>query len=120
MDHAATVGLCPTAHAGDVDVFGDLLADDFVEHEDLPGCPTKDEIKVFLDVHRGVPQPRIDRRGRADDRDQLVTDVGTTGTRRASSGHAGIRARPSACVLYISASPTPAAHVHWGVFDTMR
>ena len=38
MDHAATVERAyDLLNAGDVDGFGDLLADDFVEHEETPG-----------------------------------------------------------------------------------
>ena len=37
-DHAAAMErLYDLINAGDIDGFGDLLADDFVEHEDMPG-----------------------------------------------------------------------------------
>jgi steroid delta-isomerase-like uncharacterized protein len=50
MDHAATVRrVYDLLDAGDVDAFGDLLADDFVEHEQLPGlAPSKDGVKNFF------------------------------------------------------------------------
>ena len=50
MDHAATTRrLYELINAGDVDGFGDLLADDFVEHETLPAlAPSKDGVKTFF------------------------------------------------------------------------
>src|SRR5450432_3229310 len=50
MDHAAVHRrLYDLLNAHDVDAFGELLADDFVEHEDLPGgVPTKDGVKDFF------------------------------------------------------------------------
>jgi len=35
-------------NAGDIEAFGDLLADDFVEHEELPGLsPSKETYGLF-------------------------------------------------------------------------
>lgn len=50
MDHAATARrLYELLSAGDVDGFGELLADDFIEHEELPGlAPSKDGVKTFF------------------------------------------------------------------------
>jgi steroid delta-isomerase-like uncharacterized protein len=50
MDHAATARrLYELLSAGDVDGFGDLLADDFIEHEAIPGlAPSKDGVKTFF------------------------------------------------------------------------
>jgi ketosteroid isomerase-like protein len=40
MDHAGSIRrLYDIINAGDVDGFGGLLAEDFVEHEQLPGLP---------------------------------------------------------------------------------
>ena len=70
MDHAATVRrLYDLLDAGDVDAFGDLLADDFVEHEELPGlAPSKDGVKTFF---RGQIAAFPDLRMTVED---LVTD----------------------------------------------
>ncbi len=64
MDHAATARrLYELLNAGDVDGFGDLLTDDFIEHEELPGlAPSKDgamtffrlQIAAFPDLHLAV------------------------------------------------------------------
>lgn len=50
MDHPATARrLYDLINAGDIDGFGDLLADDFVEHEEVPGlAPSKDGVKTFF------------------------------------------------------------------------
>jgi ketosteroid isomerase-like protein len=38
MDHAATMTrMYDLLSAGDIDGFGDLVADDFIEHEEMPG-----------------------------------------------------------------------------------
>ena len=58
MDHAATMRRAyDLLNAGDIDGFGDLLADDFVEHEELPGLePAKDGVKAFFRMYqRSVP-----------------------------------------------------------------
>ena len=71
MDHAATMRrLYELISDGDVDGFGDALADDFVEHEELPGVePTKEGVKAFFrHVPRGVPRPEDGRGGRPRER----------------------------------------------------
>ena len=52
MDHTATMRRTyELISAGDIDGFGDLLADSFVEHQDAPGLPpTKAGV---LDLFRG-------------------------------------------------------------------
>ena len=63
MDHAATMRRAyDLISAGDVDGFGDLLADDFVEHEELPGLePGKEGVKAFFRIYRAAfPDLRMD------------------------------------------------------------
>src|SRR5580692_10603555 len=50
MDHSATAHrMFELLSAGDVDGFGDVLADDFVEHEELPGgAPGQEGTKAFF------------------------------------------------------------------------
>ena len=52
MDHAATARrMYELLSAGDVDGFGDLLTDDFIEHEEIPGlAPLKDGVKTFFSM----------------------------------------------------------------------
>lgn len=53
MDHSATMRrLYELLNAGDLDGFGELLADDFVEHEVTPGLePTKEGVKAFFGMY---------------------------------------------------------------------
>ena len=50
MDHTTTIRrMYDLLSAGDIDGFGDLIADDFVEHEETPGLePTKEGVKQFF------------------------------------------------------------------------
>ena len=50
MDHAATARrFYDMLNAGDVDGFGEVMADDFVEHEETPGLePTKEGVVEFF------------------------------------------------------------------------
>ncbi|MGE0068275.1 MAG: ester cyclase [Solirubrobacterales bacterium] len=42
-------------NAGDIDGFGELLADDFVEHEETPGlAPTKEGVIEFFRMYRAA------------------------------------------------------------------
>ena len=52
MDHATTMrSAYERINAGDIDGFGDLLADEFVEHEEIPGLsPTKEGVLVYFGV----------------------------------------------------------------------
>lgn len=56
MDHSATLRrLYDLLNAGDLDGFGALLADDFVEHEETPGlAPTKDGVLEFFRMYRAA------------------------------------------------------------------
>lgn len=59
MDHAATLRGCyALINAGDVDGFGDSLADDFVEHEETPGLePTNCGVKALFPEGGGGTLP---------------------------------------------------------------
>jgi len=56
MDIAATTQRAyDLINAGDIDGFGQLLADDFVEHEETPGlAPTKDGVLEFFRMYRAA------------------------------------------------------------------
>ena len=53
MDHEATMRrMYELLSAGDVDGFGDLVADDFVEHQVSPGFePTKEGVKALFHMY---------------------------------------------------------------------
>ena len=61
MDHAAAMKrLYDLISAGDIDGFGDLLADDFVEHEDMPGLErSRERVKPrFRSANGRAGRPR--------------------------------------------------------------
>ena len=56
MDHSDTARrMYDLLSSGDIDGFGALLADDFVEHEETPGlAPTKDGVLQFFRMYRAA------------------------------------------------------------------
>ena len=56
MDHAATMRrMYELISAGDIDGFGDLIADDLVEHEEAPGFEsTKEGVKQVFHMYRAA------------------------------------------------------------------
>jgi steroid delta-isomerase-like uncharacterized protein len=69
-------------NAGDVDGFGDLLAADFVEHEETPGlAPTKDGVKEFFRMYLAAfPDLRMDAKDVLASGDKVVARTRVTGT----------------------------------------
>lgn len=69
-------------NAGDIDGFGDLMADDFVEHEETPGlAPTKDGVLDFFRMYRtAFPDLRMDPEEVLVSGDKTVTRARATGT----------------------------------------
>jgi len=69
-------------NAGDIDGFGDLMADDFVEHEETPGlAPTKDGVLEFFRMYRtAFPDLRMDPEEILVSGDKTVTRARATGT----------------------------------------
>ena len=85
MDHAATLRrLYDRLNAGDVDGFGELLAADFVEHEEPPGlAPSKDGVKAFFRMYMAAfPDLRMDAQDVLASGDKAVARVRATGTHR--------------------------------------
>src|SRR5262245_59773986 len=83
MNHEATMRRsyeCLNAH--DVDGFGDLLADDFVEHEGLPGMPpTKEGVKdMFVMYFAACPDLHFDVQDVLSDGDKVVARAQCSGT----------------------------------------
>jgi steroid delta-isomerase-like uncharacterized protein len=83
MDHSTTQRrLYELLSAGDIDGFGALLADDFVEHEETPGlAPTKDGVLQFFRMYRAAfPDLRMDPEDVVAGGDKVVARVRATGT----------------------------------------
>ncbi len=85
MDHSATQRrLYDLLNAGDIEGFGALLADDFVEHEETPGlAPTKEGVMQFFRMYRvAFPDLRLDPEDVLASGDKVVTRARATGTHR--------------------------------------
>ena len=86
MDHEATVRrFYERLSAGDFEGFGDLMADDFVEHEETPGIePTKGGVKgLFRMYFAAFPDMRWEVEDVLASGDRVVARVRCKGTHKA-------------------------------------
>ena len=124
MDHAATVRrFYELINAGDIDGFGELLADDFVEHEETPGlAPTKEGVKQFFHMNRAAfPDLRMDAEDVVASGDKVVVRVRLTGTNQgAFMGMPATGKRVNVQLIDITRfGDDGLAHEHWGVMDAL-
>jgi steroid delta-isomerase-like uncharacterized protein len=83
MDPAATMRRAyELINDGDIDGFGELLADGFVEHEELPGlAPSKEGVQELFRAYRAAfPDLRMDALDVIASGDKAVARVVATGT----------------------------------------
>ena len=124
MDHTATMRRTyELISHGDIDGFGDLLADDFVEHQEAPGLPpTKARV---LDLFRGYRDAFPDLHMDAVDvlavGDRTVARVTVSGTQTgdfmgipASGRHAEV-----GLIDIMRFDDSGLVCEHWGVADTL-
>jgi steroid delta-isomerase-like uncharacterized protein len=108
---------------GDVDAFGDVIADDFIEHEESPGlAPTKEGVKeVFRMYIRAFPDLRFNAEDIIESGDKVVARARATGTHEGE--FMGIAATHKSVdvqlVDIIRFDEDGRALEHWGVFDAM-
>jgi steroid delta-isomerase-like uncharacterized protein len=124
MDHAATMRrLYDLINAGEVESFGDLLAGDFVEHEELPGLePTKEGVQAFFKMYlEAFPDLRMQAEDVLPSGDKVVARVRVTGTHRGDFLGVPATGKPVDVQLVdiIRFGDDGLAHEHWGVFDTL-
>ncbi|HEY6112996.1 MAG TPA: ester cyclase [Gaiellaceae bacterium] len=124
MDHAVTMKrLYDLINAGDIDGFGELLAADFVEHEEMPGLePSKEGVKQLFHMYRAAfPDLRMEVQDVLVSGDKAVARVRATGTHQGE--FLGMPATgKSVDVQLIDITrfgDDGLAHEHWGVFDAM-
>jgi steroid delta-isomerase-like uncharacterized protein len=124
MDHAATMRrLYDLINAGEIDGFGELLADDFVEHEETPGLePTKEGVKQFFRMYKAAfPDLRMEPQ------DVLVAGEKVVARTRATGTHQGeFLGMPATgkrvdvqLIDIIRFDDDGLAREHWGVFDAL-
>jgi steroid delta-isomerase-like uncharacterized protein len=124
MDHAATLRrFYDSINAGDVDGFGELLADDFVEHEETPGlAPTREGVKEFFRMYIGAfPDLRFDAEDVLASGDKVVARVRVTGTHEGEfmgMPATGKRVDVQAIDI-VRFGDDGLAREHWGVFDAL-
>jgi len=83
VDHATTMrSMYERINAGDLNGFVALLADDFVEHEEIPGLtPTKEGVLEYFRLLRtAFPDLRMDVEDLIASHDKTVARVRVTGT----------------------------------------
>ena len=125
MDQAATMRrIFELLSAGDVDGFGALLSDDFVEHEVLPGfAPDRDGVIAFFRMFTAAfPDLRMNPDDILVDGDKAVARVTATGTHQGEfmGMPATGRAIDVQVIDIIRFGDDGLAAEHWGVFDAMR
>jgi steroid delta-isomerase-like uncharacterized protein len=124
MDHAATARrLYDLINAGEVDAFAEVLADDFIEHEGLPGLePTRDGVQAFFRMQRAAfSDMRMDVEDVIRDGDKVVARVRYTGTNDgafmgvpATGKHVAVQ-----LVDIFRFGADGLVHEHWGVMDQL-
>jgi len=124
MDNVATLRRTyERLNAGDVDGFGDLLADDFVEHEVTPGLePTKQGVKDFFRMYiAAFPDLRMEAEDVLPSGDKVIARARGTGTQRGEFMGMPATGR-SIDVEFIDImrfGDDGLVKEHWGVFDAL-
>jgi steroid delta-isomerase-like uncharacterized protein len=110
-------------NAHDVDAFGALLADDFVEHEVSPGLePTKEGVKTFFRMYMAAfPDLRMAVEDVLASSDKVVARVRATGTN--TGEFMGMPATGKSVdvqlIDIIRFGDDGLAREHWGVLDAL-
>jgi steroid delta-isomerase-like uncharacterized protein len=121
---AAMRRLYELINAGDIDGFGDRLADGFVEHEGASGLePTKDGVKQFFRTYRAsFPDLRMDLEEVLPSGDKVVGRIRATGTHTGEDFMGLPASGKSVDVQLIDITrfdDDGLAREHWGVFDAL-
>lgn len=124
MNHAARARrLYDLINVGDIDAFGDLLADDFIEHEELPElAPSKDGVLAFFRLQLAAfPDLRMDVQDIVADGAKVVARVRYTGTQHGDfQGMPATGKRVDVQLVDIFAfDGNGRVREHWGVLDQL-
>ena len=124
MNNAATMrSAYDRLNAGDIEGFGALLVDDFVEHEETPGFPpTKEGVLQFFRAYRAAfPDLHMDAEDVLASGDKTVARVRATGTHRGelmgippTGKHVDVQ-----LIDIMKFDDAGLVREHWGVVDTM-
>jgi steroid delta-isomerase-like uncharacterized protein len=125
MERAAAMRrLYELISAGDIDGFGDQLADAFVEHDATPGMePTKEGVKHLFRMYRAsFPDLRMDVEEVLPSGDKVVGRIRATGTHTGEAFMGLPASGKSVNVQLIDITrfdDDGLAREHWGVFDAL-
>ena len=124
MDHEATMRrVYELISAGDIDGFGEHVADDFVEHEETPGFePSKEGVAQMFRMYRAAfPDLRMEAEDVLVSGDKAVARVRATGTHQGEfMGMPATGKRVDVQVIdIIRFGDDGLAHEHWGVMDAL-
>ena len=124
MSHEATLRrMYDLINAGDIDAVSRIMADDFLENEEIPGIPpTKDGVTDFFRMmRRAFPDLTMTVEDVVDGGDKLVARARLTGTHEGE--FMGMSATGRAVNVQLIDIMRFAAdglvHEHWGITDQM-
>jgi steroid delta-isomerase-like uncharacterized protein len=125
MDHAATIRrMYDLLNAGDVDGFGEFVADDFVEHEVTPGLePSKEGVKDFFRMFfAAFPDMHMDVKDILVSGDKGVVRARATGTHQGefmgtprTGRHLDVE-----FIDIMRFGDDGLVHEHWGITDSLK
>ena len=124
MDNEAALRrLYELINAGDIDGFDDVIAEDVIEHEELPGlAPTREGIKDFFRMYiSAFPDLRFEPEDVLISGDKVVARVRATGTHRGEFLGTPPTGKSVDVQLIdiVRFGEDGLAHEHWGVADTL-
>ena len=124
MDHEATMRrLYELISAGDIDGFGEHVADAFVEHEEIPGFePSKEGVKQMFHMYRAAfPDLRMETEDVLVSGDKVVARVRATGTHQGEfMGMPATGKSVDVQVIDIMRfGEDGLVREHWGLFDAL-
>jgi steroid delta-isomerase-like uncharacterized protein len=109
---------------GRLDVIDELLADDFVEHEEIPGLePTREGVKAFFRMYvAAFPDLRFEAEDMLVSGDKVVTRARVTGTHQGEfMGIPATGKRIDIPVIdIIRFGDDGLGREHWGVLDSLK
>ena len=124
MGHEDTMRrLYELINEGDIDGFGEHVADGFVEHEELPGLEqSKEGVRQLFHMYRAAfPDLRMEPEDVLVSGEKVVARVHATGTHRGEFlGMPATGKRIDVAVIDIMRfGDDGLVHEHWGLFDSL-
>lgn len=124
MDHTVSIRrLYDLINAGDIDGFGQQLADDFVERDEIPGLPpTRDGVvQYFRLLHTAFPDMQMDVQDVIASGDKAVARLRVSGTHMGEFMGIPATGNPVAVNLIdiTRFGDDGLAREHWGVADML-